>query len=1104
MGRCPYNMKNKFHITSFKNRKMIMKKSCIMLFASIFFYSLSIVNVFATEEKLISAAKSGNIKAMQDLLGQGLDIDTADKSGKSLLLICASSGKYAAAEFLIGEGANIKYSDTKGNTILHYLASGSSKDALKLAELALNKGTDINARNFNTPQRQTPAEIAVSRGNVPMLELFMNNGVGPDYYFGNKPMIIYAYEAKQIKVMKLIADKGANIDIESTSKDTILHLAVLKNDIATVKYLIEKKAAVDRKGSQGKTALFMAVEKGFFKTAEFLMQNGAAADAVDYSGKTIMHVLAAGKNNGKVISTFPADAGAVNKKDSYGLTPLMTAVQNKRWENVQSLINAGAEFKFTDSTGKTLLAMAIETRNPLLTSFLIEKGIDVKKKDTSGRTSLHAAAGLKGKEWDKIIALIIQKGGNANDSDSTGITPAGIAIDSGNSSGFTALLDNGLNINLKERGTDPIVLYAYKKNLKSAFTELVKRGADISLKDGEGNSMLHLAAEKDDRAFYATLAPMNPDINITNASGKTPLFLAVEKGKLQFAKLLLDQKDKIDIKAKDNQEMSILHYLASVKGGITLLSTIECNPRWVAEKDAAGRTPLAIAVNSNLVDNATYFISNGADTKGSDWLGSKLVITAYEKSKAMLNLLLLNGADPGAVNPDGKTLFYVSIEKNDLLTLKLLVEQKGDVNKKYMGGLSPLNHAISKGRTEIIQFLISSGADLNMKDDAGNTPLITAVTKSDYNTASLLLKGGAESNARTPDGKSVLLISYEKNRSDIFDILLGAGASSTEKFESGNTLLHMSALGNRLSFINALVKNKADLNTLNIESKTAIMLASEKGFGNAVKALITGGADVKMKDKAGESALYKCIKTGGEGGYWCAEYLVKGGAEINDRTGSGTPLLHEAAALEKYNIVNLFLKNGGDPNILNPKNETLIMVLSKTQYSGTKDKPKATQAAKLILELTSKGSNADIADKYGRTPLDIACRTKNLIVIDALIKGGANVNGADSSGNTALKKTVMDYIGDYKISDKEKKAVTELIDLLIKNGADVNIKDKFGRTALSHVLKEANQKNAQKVTDIVPILTARGASPDIKDNEGKTASDYASESKINEIKGLMR
>jgi ankyrin repeat protein len=85
----------------------------------------------------------------------------------------------------------------------------------------------------------------------------------------------------------------------------------------------------------------------------------------------------------------------------------------------------------------------------------------------------------------------------------------------------------------------------------------------------------------------------------------------------------------------------------------------------------------------------------------------------------------------------------------------------------------------------------------------------------------------------------------------------------------------------------------------------------------------------------------------------------------------------------------------------------------------------------------------------------------------------------------------MDYTGDYKFSDKEKKAVLGIIDLLIKNGARIDVQDKFGRTPLTHIVKEANEKNKQKVFDLVPELLSRGARIDIADSEGKTAADYA-------------
>ena len=159
--------------------------------------------------------------------------------------------------------------------------------------------------------------------------------------------------------------------------------------------------------------------------------------------------------------------------------------------------------------------------------------------------------------------------------------------------------------------------------------------------------------------------------------------------------------------------------------------------------------------------------------------------------------------------------------------------------------------------------------------------------------------------------------------------------------------------------------------------------------------------------------------------------------------------------------------------------------------TGAKDRWKSDRAAKVITELAGKGGDVNRTDKYGRSPMDLACRVKNPVIIEALLKNGALVDAKDANGNTPLKKVVMDYTGDYKVSEKDKKAALEIIDLLIKNGAAIDVQDKFGRTPLTHIVREANEKNRQKVLGIVPELLSRGARTDIADNEGKTAADYA-------------
>ncbi|HPR37983.1 MAG TPA: ankyrin repeat domain-containing protein [Spirochaetota bacterium] len=1053
------------------------------------------------EDKLIYAAKTGNLKNVQKYIDENFSTDTSDKYGKTIIMLAAASGRYNVAEYLLSKGANPNKSDNKGYTLMHVLAESRSKQALAFMEKVLSSG----ARTGDTASNgETPAAILIRKGNLQGVQLFLEKGdFMPDRNAGGVPAIVYAYKYRQVKIVKLLADKGAKLNVYDEKRNPLLHLAASKNDIDTVKYLIDKGALVDIKNTSGETPLLSASAKGYSGVMQYLIEKGADQEIVDSSGRNILHRLAAVKNSSKIIGSLRFDRGVINRKDQSGITPIAYAVLSKRWENVKPLADIGCDVNYTDTSGKTLLMMVLEGRNTSTAKVLIESGADVKSPDSSGFTPLHIAAGNRGKNWDEIMTLIIQKGGDVNAVAGNGVSAAGRAIDAGNSSGFRILAGNGLNINFREQGSVPLLLYAYRKNQKGIASDIMKSGADVTAKDGEGNSLIHVLAEKNDMKLYKSLSSYNFNLNLKNNSGQTPLLTAIEKGNFSFAQMLMNEKEKVSFDVKDNSGMTVMHYLASMKGGDKLLLNESLATAPVNVKDSSGRSPLAISVHSNLTANAGYFISRGADAAGEDWNGVKLVLVGYDKGRGMLNLLLEKGADPGATAPNGITLLHMSIEKQDLTTLKLLVQKGVDINKGYRNGSYPLLQAIYKGNSSVIQFLIQSGADTNVRDGNGTTPLIAAVESKDVKTAEYLVKGGANVNVTNSSGKYLILVAYETNRIDVFNILVSGGARLNESFEKGR-LIHMAASGNRVSFLSSLIKGGADLNARDSDNKTAVMLAAEKGYNSSVKVLAAGGADLSLKDSLGETALYKAVRIGGNGGYYAADALIKGGAQVNDTSSAGVPVLHEAVNGAKFQFVTLLLKGGADPNILSKKNESAILLLARTSAVGKNEQYKLTQAAKAIAELISKGGDPDIPDKYGRTPLDISCKLRSKPVVEALLKSGVKVNNGDQYGNTTLKKVIMDYTGDYKISAKEKKAALDIIDLLIKNGADINVKDKSGRTPLAHIIREVNQKNQQKVIDIVPELLSRGALADIRDNDNRSAADYAADSRISELQNIVR
>ncbi len=1056
-------------------------------------------HVHASEAKLIAAAKSGNLAKVQELISGGLDPETYDSSDRTIAMIAAQNGKFRVVDYLLDLDINPNRKDRKGYTLMHILAASKSKDALAVIEKALEQRGSIN---LVMGKGDTPLSIAIKNGNVDTVSLFLEKGdCTPDSTVYRMPIALYAYSEGRVAVMKLIVEKGAKLESTSDYGYTLLNYAIKKNDLATVQYLASKGASLETTYNS-MTPLLYSVQIGNYRIMQFLVDSGADVTRTDSNGQSVLHILASGKNNGKTISAMNIPDRLLNKKDREGRPPVVLAVLNKRWDSVKALVDKGADTAYTDYEGRSLLFMSLEGGSYETVSLLIDKGLSITKGNSQGITPLHVTAGLKGKNWDALLIKIIQGGADVNAADNSGASPAGRAIDSGNISGFRILCDNGLNLNFMEKGNDPLLIYAYRKNQKQIVKELIDRGASLSAKDIAGNTMLHAAAEKNDTAFFKSMQPGLYDLNLKNSTGKTPLMAAVEKGSTAFARLLLADKEHIDLNVKDNQGMSVLHYLAPLKGGDKLLAMIETSEAMVRQKDNTGRTPLAIAVNAGLTANASFFLLHGADASGEDQNGLELVVTGYEKSRSMLTLLLDNGADPDAANPDGKNLLFLAIEKSDLETLKLLIQKNININKKYLSGKYPLIHAIYKRNGAIIRLLIDSGANTNIKDETGNTPLVAAVESKDVQVTDYLVRGGADVNVTNSAGKKLLVVAYEKNSLDIFTHLISGGAKVNELFD-GQTMLHITVTANKLSFVTALIQGGADLNVKNRDGKTPLMVTAEKGFGNGAKLLLNASADFNVKDNAGETALFKAVKIGSEGCYAVADHLLKAGAKADDTGGDGKPAILQAAESGGYSFVSLLLKYGANPNTENQKKETVIYILSKTIMTGTKDKWKSDRAAKLIAEIAARGGDANRADKYGRTPLDLACRVKNPVIIEALIKNGALVDAQDSNGNTPLKKVIMDYTGDYKFSDKEKKNVLAIIDLLVKNGALIDVKDKFGRTPLTHIVREANEKNKQKVFDLVPELLSRGARTDVADSEGRTAADYA-KSGIEGLSDLVR
>lgn len=105
-------------------------------------------------KSFITAAKEGDIDAVEEFLEKGADINMQNKDGSTALMWAANEGFEEIVKLLLQKGAAVNIQDNAGNTALMVAASKGFKEILKLL---LQKGADVNMQNI---YKDTPYSFA--------------------------------------------------------------------------------------------------------------------------------------------------------------------------------------------------------------------------------------------------------------------------------------------------------------------------------------------------------------------------------------------------------------------------------------------------------------------------------------------------------------------------------------------------------------------------------------------------------------------------------------------------------------------------------------------------------------------------------------------------------------------------------------------------------------------------------------------------------------------------------------------------------------------------------------------------------------------------------
>jgi ankyrin repeat protein len=184
----------------------------------------------------------------------------------------------------------------KGNSHRHIRGCRDNKGLLTEPLLRLLGPGRERAANLIYPR--TPSLfIAVRLGKAEVVRGLLKT---PKYAsrinrrHGESPLLRYAVSYKNISIIQILFEYGADISAGTEWGGTALHFAVSDGSVEIVQLLLDNGADISASNEKGYTALHLAVYRGFIEIVQLLLDNGADTSAqTSTDGNTALHLAVA-------------------------------------------------------------------------------------------------------------------------------------------------------------------------------------------------------------------------------------------------------------------------------------------------------------------------------------------------------------------------------------------------------------------------------------------------------------------------------------------------------------------------------------------------------------------------------------------------------------------------------------------------------------------------------------------------------------------------------------------------------------------------------------------------------------------------------------------
>ncbi|XP_061185021.1 ankyrin-2-like [Saccostrea echinata] len=336
------------------------------------------------------AARGSNVDLFNLLSSSGLNVNYKTNKGWTVLHMCCAMGSEEMCRYLVNMyPCLISVRDNNGWTVLHSACRGGS---VEIVAFLIKKGLELNALSNDG---KSILHIACLSGKFEICEYLVENHsnlLDVRDRFSNS-VLHDAARGGNIQIVKLLIEKGMDINTLQKDGETILHQSCRSGKMEMCRYLVNHSSdLLEIRDNNGWTVLHSACRGGRIEIVSFLIQKGLDLNTLSNDGKSILHITCL---NGMIeiceylVENYPH---LLDVRDRLSNSVLHDAAWGGSVQTAKLLVEKKMEINTLQEDGETILHQCCRSGNMEMCKYLVNHFSDLLKvRDFNGWTVLHSA-----------------------------------------------------------------------------------------------------------------------------------------------------------------------------------------------------------------------------------------------------------------------------------------------------------------------------------------------------------------------------------------------------------------------------------------------------------------------------------------------------------------------------------------------------------------------------------------------------------------------------------------------------------------------------------------------------------------------------------------